>query len=69
MNDDAWSRAKQIVERNSGGVFLRLNDGESFVGVFRGKPLATERHSLNANDRQPTRTSPSRKRAAKGRAR
>ena len=70
MNNDGWEQGGEIANRNSGGVSLRLlNDGEAFVRFVRRTPFAAERHWLNANDRQPTRTPKGGKRAAKGRAR
>ena len=52
---DAWKQAKEITQRNSGGVFLRLqNDGESFIGAIRGNPLASEKHWLKASEEYAT---------------
>jgi hypothetical protein len=52
---DAWTQAKEITQRNSGGVFLRLvNDGESFIGCVRGAPLASEKHWMNATEEYVT---------------
>jgi hypothetical protein len=65
MNDDAWTKAGEIADRNSGGVFLRLNDGETSVGT----PPAAEKRWLMTNDRRPTRTRDSSRRAKRGRAR
>jgi hypothetical protein len=40
-----WDRAKELTQKNAGGVFIRLqNDGEKFVGAFRGEPLPRETH-------------------------
>jgi hypothetical protein len=48
---DAWKQAKEITQRNSGGVFIRLqNDGESFIGAIRGGPLASEKHWLKSSE-------------------
>jgi hypothetical protein len=40
-----WDRAKELTQKNAGGIFIRLqNDGEKFVGSFRGDPFPREMH-------------------------
>ena len=40
-----WDRAKELTQKNAGGIFIRLqNDGEKFVAAFRGDPFAREMH-------------------------
>jgi hypothetical protein len=42
---NGWDRAKELTQKNAGGVFIRLqNDGEKFIAAFRGDPLPRETH-------------------------